>query len=226
MRLLLVAIYFNRATRADWNDRHAFNSEERLKEVSLDRATDDGWSVYRAEKSQPWPGEASAEISLIWIGHPGRGELRVLNGSPVAAIRPNLEATSRVTGSPYSLNENSGIAFKGCEPIGMGFFVEDAVARSLKMEDPTSAYVIFPYLSGDDLNSSWDLTASRLAINFGSMTEMQACRYRSCWRYVEKHVLPGRLELSENSFLACVRDGGNTGVDGKTCIKRSAVWIA
>lgn len=154
MRLLLVAIYFNRATRADWNDRHAFNSEERLKEVSLDRATDDGWSVYRAEKSQPWPGEASAEISLIWIGHPGRGELRVLNGSPVAAIRPNLEATSRVTGSPYSLNENSGIAFKGCEPIGMGFFVEDAVARSLKMEDPTSAYVIFPYLSGDDLNST------------------------------------------------------------------------
>lgn len=32
------------------------------------------------------------------------------------------------------------------------------------------------------------------------MTEMQACRYRSCWRYVEKHVLPGRLELSENSY--------------------------
>lgn len=170
------------------------------KEVSLDRVTSDGWSVYRAEKSLPWPGGASAEISLIWIGHSRRGELRVLNGSQVTAIGPNLEATSRVTGSPYSLSRNSGIAFKGCEPIGMGFFVEEDIARSLEAEDPASSRVIFPYLSGDDLNSSCDLAASRLAINFGSMTEMQACRYRSCWRYVADHVLPGRLELSESSY--------------------------
>ena len=41
------------------------------REVGLDQAVDMGWAVYRAEKSQRWPGTASLEVALLWAGHPG-----------------------------------------------------------------------------------------------------------------------------------------------------------
>ena len=55
------------------------------REVGLDQAVDMGWAVYRAEKSQPWPGTASLEVSLVWTGHPGRDEARILDGNRVSA---------------------------------------------------------------------------------------------------------------------------------------------
>lgn len=38
------------------------------REVGLDQATAAGWTVYRAIKSQPWPGTAALEVSLLWLG--------------------------------------------------------------------------------------------------------------------------------------------------------------
>ena len=56
------------------------------REVGLDQAVGNGVSVYRAVKSQPWPGTASLEVSLIWVGHASDGEPRTLDGRPVRAI--------------------------------------------------------------------------------------------------------------------------------------------
>ena len=51
------------------------------REVGLDQAMDMGWAIYRAEKSQRWPGTASLEVSLVWTGHPGQHEERILDGN-------------------------------------------------------------------------------------------------------------------------------------------------
>ena len=50
------------------------------REVGLDQAVDMGWAVYRAEKSQRWPGTAALEVALLWAGHPGKREQRILDG--------------------------------------------------------------------------------------------------------------------------------------------------
>ena len=65
-----------------------------------------GWAVYRAEKSQRWPGTAALEVSLLWAGHPREGERRILDGNEVAAITPSLDPQSRIpvihTGFPQT----------------------------------------------------------------------------------------------------------------------------
>ena len=72
-----------------------------------------GWAVYRAEKSQPWPGTAALEVALLWTGHPGEHEHRILDGNRVAGITPSLDPQSRIDGNPYRLAANAGQSFHG-----------------------------------------------------------------------------------------------------------------
>jgi len=82
----------------------------------------------------------------------------------------------------------------------MGFFIQDDAIREMLKESQRSSEVLFPYLSGDDLNSQWNCSASRHVINFGSMTEAEARQYSRCWKYAEEHVFPSRLDLPESSY--------------------------
>ena len=52
------------------------------REVGLDQVSGHGLDGYRAEKSQPWPGTASLEVSLVWAGHPGR-EMRAASSTGI-----------------------------------------------------------------------------------------------------------------------------------------------
>src|SRR5262249_53350018 len=125
------------------------------REVGLDQAVDMGWTVYRAEKSQPWPGTASLEVSLVWTGHAGRGEARILNGNRVLGITPSLDPPSRIRGNPFALAANAGQAFIGSYLLSMGFTLGFEEAQALIVKDPRNKDVIFPYLGGEDLNSRW-----------------------------------------------------------------------
>ena len=63
------------------------------REVGLDQITADAqWTIYRANKSQAWPGTASLEVSLLWVGHAAQTETRVLDGDPVEGISPPTSA--------------------------------------------------------------------------------------------------------------------------------------
>ena len=170
------------------------------REVGLDHVVDMGWTLYRAEKSQRWPGTASLEVSLVWAGHPGSNEDRILNGNRVAGITPSLDLPSRISGNPHRLAANAGQSFQGSIILGNAFILEPYEARALIANDPQSRAVLFPYLNGDDLNSRWDLSPSRWAISFGEMTAAEARRYDTCWRYAEEHVLPERNQLSAAAY--------------------------
>jgi hypothetical protein len=163
------------------------------REVGLDRAVADlRWNIYRADKSQPWPGAASLEVSLVWVGHAGQAEPRILDGETVEGIAPSLDPRSRVTGNPYRLQANAGQSFEGCKPLGMGFVLDPAEASSLREADPRNKEVILPYLGGEDLNSRPDCSASRWVIDFNDMTDQEACRYRLPWEIIERKVRPER----------------------------------
>ncbi|MGM0358527.1 Eco57I restriction-modification methylase domain-containing protein [Streptomyces griseoaurantiacus] len=170
------------------------------REVGLDRATADGWTVYRAIKSQPWPGTAALEVSLLWLSERvGEGEAPVLDGHAVRGITPNLDPRSRVTGNPYPLVENEAQSFIGSYLRGMGFVLESEDARALISEDPKYAEVVFPYLNGEDLNSRPDQSASRWAIDFRDWPEEKARQYSKVWDLVERTVKPVRDKSAPDS---------------------------
>lgn len=170
------------------------------REVGLDQAIDIGWIIYRANKSQPWPGTASLEVSLLWLGHPEPDEERILDGHSVRAITPSLDAESRVTGNPYRLISNAGQAFQGSVVLGMGFVMEPNQAQALIDKDPHNKKVLFPYLNGEDLNSRPDASARRWIINFHDWPIEHAQQYPDCFAIVERKVKPERLRTNQRDY--------------------------
>ncbi|MEU3454261.1 DNA methyltransferase [Micromonospora sp. NPDC006766] len=162
------------------------------REVGLDQVVDMGWTVYRANKSQPWPGTASLEVSLLWVGHAADGEQPVLDGRSVPGITPSLDVRSRVTGNPYRLAANAGQSYIGSYVLGTGFLLEPEQAQALIAKDPRNADVLFPYLNGEDLNGRPDCSARRWVINFHNWSIEQAQEYPDCFAIVEREVKPFR----------------------------------
>ena len=132
------------------------------REVGLDQAVDMGWAVYRAEKSQRWPGTAALEVALLWAGHPGEQEERILDGNRVAGITPSLHPPSRILGNPHRLAANEGQSFEGSIILGAGFILDSYEAHALIIKDARNKDVLFPFLNGEDLNSRWDSDLRKL----------------------------------------------------------------
>jgi hypothetical protein len=113
----LVVIFFRRAAilapgryaglLANHNIRHG----EALP-VGLAALLGNGAVVYRAERSVPWPGLATVDISKIWIAlSTYRGPCN-LDGIQVAAIGADLNEERQSVGSPHPLKHGI-VAFEG-----------------------------------------------------------------------------------------------------------------
>ncbi|WP_158840686.1 Eco57I restriction-modification methylase domain-containing protein [Saccharothrix deserti] len=163
------------------------------REVGLDQATRHGWRIYRAIKSQPWPGTASLEVSLLWVGHTEEGEVFHLDGRQVSDITPSLDPPSRASGNPHRLASNAGQSFQGTNILGTGFLIEPAHAAELIARSNRNRDVLFPYLNGEDLNSRPDCSAARWTINFHDWNEARAAEYTECFAIVEHKVKPERI---------------------------------
>ncbi|WP_370011854.1 DNA methyltransferase [Nocardiopsis sp. LDBS0036] len=167
------------------------------REVGLDQVVERGWAVYRAVKSQVWPGTANVHVSLVWAGHAGEREQPVLGEVSVPGITPSLDPKSRTTGNPWKLVANADESFIGSYVLGEGFVLEPEQARELIRRDPRNREVLFPYLIGKDLNSRPDCSPSRWVINFGSMTEEEAREYPEPFKIVERDVKPVRAQNND-----------------------------
>jgi hypothetical protein len=163
------------------------------REVGLDQATADGWTVYRAVKSQPWLGTAAVVVSLLWLaGKLGPSEAPVLDGNEVQGITPGLDPASRVSGTPYRLVANEAQSFQGSNVLGKGFVLEPGQAQQLIAKDPRNKDVLFPFLGAEDLNSRPNSLASRQVINFHDWTQEKAAEYADVFAIVERDVKPVR----------------------------------
>ncbi|MCT4354786.1 hypothetical protein M5362_16780 [Streptomyces sp. Je 1-79] len=170
-------------------------AQNQNREVSLDQATDAGWSIYRAVKSRPWPGTAALEVSLVWLGPTAADETPFLDGSPVREISPGLDPASRATGKPYPLASNEDQSFQGSIVLGKGFILPPSTANTLISQDPRNRDVLFPYINGEDLSSRFDRSASRWVINFHDWPEERAREYPAVYEILEREVKPVRQRL-------------------------------
>jgi hypothetical protein len=165
------------------------------REVGLDWLTANSWSIPRAVKSRPWPGDASLEIAQVWLHQGPWGGSATLDNEPVQTITTTLESSSRAQGQPHRLAANSKRSFIGSLLNGIGFVLEPAEAIELLERDSRNADVLFPYLNGEDLNSRPDCSASRWVINFFDWTLDHAEEYPSCLEIINSRVKPIRERL-------------------------------
>ncbi|MEU5402622.1 type IIL restriction-modification enzyme MmeI [Streptomyces sp. NPDC005963] len=175
-------------------------AQNESREVGIDQAKASGWNVYRAIKSQPWPGTAALEVSLLWLGGQRNGkEIPILDGCAVLGITSGLDAESRASGKPYPLAVNEDRCFQGVTLRGMGFTLQPQQAQDLIKNDIRNKDVLFPYIGGEDLNSRPDFSASRWAINFHDWTEERSRSYGDAWNIVESKVKDDREKVAPGS---------------------------
>jgi hypothetical protein len=179
------------------------------RDVGLEVLLSDGTHIYRAKRSERWPGSASLEVSHVWLR---KGQWRgpfILNDTPVSGITSFLADKEVVSGTPFVLAGSSGLSFQGTIIHGMGFILTPDEASRLISSDKRNEDVLFPYLDGDDLNSSPEHSASRWVINFhdwpldrthapSGYKGPVASDYRECLKIVEERVRPDRLSRSKD----------------------------
>lgn len=175
------------------------------REVGLDQLVNGGVTIVRAVQSRSWPAlTVNLEYSAVWGSRAEVPEVvtRVCDDIPVLRISTLLEPCGRVEGLPSRLDENIGIAFIGCYVLGMGFVVDRDLAMRWMAADVANRDVLFPYLSGADLNSRPDCSASRWVIDFNDRNEAEASKYALPYAHVQVHVQPERQRRNpDGSFV-------------------------
>ena len=125
----------------------------------------------------------------------------LLDGKPVEKITAFLFPKGG-NENPKTLLANAGKSFVGSYVLGMDFTFDDtnvnatpiATMHELITENPKNQDRIFPYIGGEEVNSSPTHSHHRYVINFGEMSEYEAREYSDLMAIVEEKVKPGRLK--------------------------------
>ena len=167
-------------------------------EVGLTQIIDAGWTIHRAVSSTAWPGDATLEIAKVWATSLPWSTKRVLNGLSVTSIDEMLYPEPPSGWRKQRLVANADKSFIGSYLLGTeGFTMTPEEAQALIDRDPRNADVLFPYLSGEDINQDPAQMAPRWVINFFDWPEDQARRYPDCFEIVNSRIRPQRARVKD-----------------------------
>ena len=131
--------------------------------------------IYRVQRRLKWPGEAAVVVSVVHIFKGTLTGSRRLDGREVETISAFL-FHSGGHDDPERLKANAGKSFQGCILLGMGFTFDDtdrngvatplAAMRRLIDGNPRNGDAIFPYIGGQEVNTSPTHAHHRYVINF------------------------------------------------------------
>lgn len=172
------------------------------EEVGLRPLVDSGLTIRRAIQSAPWPARSAVlEFAAVW------GSLAVLSDHAetsvdgiVGPVTSMLTVAGRAQGAPIRLSENAGLSFQGCIVLGKGYVLTEREARTMIKDNPRNAEVVFPYLNGEDLNSSPTMSAGRWVINFYDRTIDQAAEYELPFHRIKTLVYPERIHNARKAI--------------------------
>ncbi|XXY54851.1 DNA methyltransferase [Sorangium sp. So ce269] len=176
--------------------------------TGLKMLLEQGSRIYSATNDVVWPGEADVFVALI----------HVAKGSAVAVARtPELNGkiarfinSSLLDGpdrqAPCRLSNARGNAFKGAMINGAGFTLTPGERLALIQRDPRNAARIFPYLGGEEVNTSPTHEFYRYVINMSDLSLAQAAEWPELLDIVLRRVKPERDRLSGYSVAENRRD--------------------
>jgi hypothetical protein len=151
-----------------------------------------GGTIFGARRRARWPGQVAVIVSIINIikgTMPGPYDL---DGKEVQTITAYLFHGGS-SDDPATLSQNAGKSFIGSYILGMGFTFDDndskeiackeSYMRELIQRNPKNAERIFPYLGGEELNSSPTHAPARHVINFADFPLKRESLDGSTWAH-------------------------------------------
>ena len=134
-----------------------------------------GGAIYHARRRVKWPGIAAVVVSVLHVRKGAALAAPLLDGAPVERITAFLFHRGGHA-DPARLAANAGKSFVGSYVLGMGFTFDDtdtkgvasplAEMRRLIAENPRNREAIFPYVGGEEVNTSPTHAHHRYVINF------------------------------------------------------------
>ena len=131
--------------------------------------------IYRVRRRLKWPGDAAVVVSVVHIAKGIDPGPRELDGHEADRITAFLFHDGGHD-DPEKLVANEGKSFVGSYVLGMGFTFDDtdgkgvatplAEMQRLIEENPRNRDVIFPYIGGEEVNTSPTHAHHRYVINF------------------------------------------------------------
>ena len=133
-----------------------------------------GGAIAHALKRLKWPGEAAVVVSVVHVVK-GEASAPTLERRPVRRISAYL-VEGDLDATPTRLAENGELAFQGVTILGTGFLFEpnpssksnassiEALAKLL--EDSHNAMRLRPFISGEDVCQSSQISSDRYVIDF------------------------------------------------------------
>ena len=134
-----------------------------------------GGEIYGARRRVKWPGLAAVVVSVLHVHKGDLPGVKLLDGEAVDTITAFLFHRGEHD-DPARLKANAGKSFQGSIVLGMGFTFDDtdtkgvatplAEMHRLIEEDPRNREAIFPYIGGEEVNTSPTHHHHRYVINF------------------------------------------------------------
>ena len=169
-----------------------------------------GGEIYCARKRVKWPGLAAVVVSVLHIRKgrfPGAKRLDDREAETITAFLFHRGGHR----DPLRLAVNAGKSFQGSTVLGMGFTFDDTNTKGIATplgemwrlieKDPTNHEAIFPYIGGQEVNTSPSHAHHRYVINFGERSEGE-CRRRwpELMAIVEQRVRPQRMRDNRAAY--------------------------
>ena len=134
-----------------------------------------GGEIYGARRRVKWPGLAAVVVSVLHVHKGDFPGVKLLDGESVDTITAFLFHRGEHD-DPARLKANAGKSFQGSIVLGMGFTFDDTDTKSvatplaemhrLIAEEPRNRDAIFPYIGGEEVNTSPTHAHHRFVIDF------------------------------------------------------------
>ena len=186
------------------------------RSTGLKYICNNGGTIYGAETRKKWPGLAAVVISVVHISKGGVFRSKLLDKRRVDKITAFLSYRGS-NEDPLRLSSNKNRSFQGSIVLGMGFTFDDYTANSSansleKMNDivaryPSSMDVIYPYIGGEEVNTTPTHRFRRYVINFGERSEEECkTKWPALYKVLEERVKPERVTKDPKKYPRMVNE--------------------
>jgi len=156
-----------------------------------------GFEIYDATRSRPWPGRAKVSVSVVHLSQDlPVAKSRMLGGQLVSHIDSRLRARPERE-APAALADNRGSGFVGCFLRGNGFIATSALRDQWIRLNPKNAEIVRPYIGGEEVNSSPTQAFHRYVVDFADRELAEAQRYPELLEALRLRVKPSRDRLRD-----------------------------
>jgi hypothetical protein len=155
-----------------------------------------GFTLFRAIKSMPWPGSAAVFICQAHFYNGKWAGKFVLDGKDVDGIDSGFTAY-REAPEPFTLRVSADKSFTGTKVYGNGFVLSPSEAEDIIRREPLCREVIKPYLIGKELNDDPKCRPARFIIDFTGLSAKEAQHYSAAWTIANERVREERQSAPE-----------------------------